>query len=142
MGAQTLPAISRIKASRALADSKLVAGIKDGGGYPVIINDVYLPHLYRPERIQIRYGGSASGKSDVTATELLLKSMRQPYFRGLFCRKYQITVRDSQFSLFQDLIKRYRFDQFFKVNKSDMDITCLLTGNMLMSGGSLNNLYS
>ena len=135
MGAQTLPAISRIKASRALADPKLVAGIKDGGGFPVSINDVYLPHLYRPERIQIRYGGSASGKSDITATELLLKAMRQPYFRGLFCRKYQVTVRDSQFALFQDLIKRYGFEQFFRVNKSDMDITCLLTGNMLLSGG-------
>lgn len=136
MGAtQARPIISRIRASLALAEPELVASTKAGGGYPVLINDVYLPHLYRPERIQIRYGGSASGKSDVTATEFLLKSMRQKYFRGLFCRKYQITVRDSQFALFQDLIKRYGFDQFFKVNKSDMDITCLLTGNILMSGG-------
>lgn len=117
-----------------LTDSRRVKMLANGQ-FPVIINDVYIENLFRPERIQIRYGGSASGKSDVTATELLLKAMRQPYFRGLFARKYQITVRDSQFALFQDLIRRYGFDQFFKVNKSDMDITCLLNGNMLLSGG-------
>ncbi len=117
-----------------LTESRLLK-MHANGQYPVLINDVYIDHLFRPERIQVRYGGSASGKSDVTATELLLKAIYQPYFRGLFCRKYQVTVRDSQFALFQDLIRRYRFDQFFKVNKSDMDITCLLNGNILMSGG-------
>lgn len=111
------------------------AVLRANGQIPIVINDCYLPHLFRPERIQIRYGGSASGKSDVTATELLMKSIGQKYFRGLFVRKYQVTVRDSQFALFQDLIKRYGLQDLFRVNKSDMDITCIPTGNVLMSGG-------
>lgn len=111
------------------------AVLRANGQIPITINDCYLPHLFRPERIQIRYGGSASGKSDVTATELLMKAIGQKYFRGLFVRKYQVTVRDSQFALFQDLIKRYGLQDLFRVNKSDMDITCIPTGNVLMSGG-------
>lgn len=111
------------------------AALRANGQIPILINDCYLPHLFRPERIQILYGGSASGKSDVKATELLMKAIAQPYFRGLFVRKYQVTVRDSQFSLFQDLIKRYGLGDLFRVNKSDMDITCIPTGNVLMSGG-------
>jgi hypothetical protein len=111
------------------------AGLRANGQIPILINDCYLPNLFRQERIQILYGGSASGKSDVKATELLMKAISQPYFRGLFVRKYQVTVRDSQFSLFQDLIKRYGLGDLFRVNKSDMDITCIPTGNVLMSGG-------
>lgn len=133
--ATTAPIVRRFPASVALAEPELLAAARATGAHVVVVNDVYRPHFFRPERIQIRYGGSASGKSDVTATELLLKAMRPGYFRGLFCRKYQVTVRDSQFALFQDLIKRYGFEDYFSVNRSDMDIKCLLTGNMLLSGG-------
>lgn len=112
-----------------------VAHLRSLGQIPVCINDVYIPHLSRPERIQIRYGGSASGKSDVTASELLFKALKQPYFRGLFVRKFKESVRDSQFALFDDLIKRYELGQYFKVNRSEMDIICLHNGNKLLSGG-------
>ena len=125
-----IPASLREKVTESTVNKFLKAG-----HLPVVLNDCYIPHLFRPERIQILYGGSASGKSDFKATELLLKAFSKDYFRGLFVRKYQITVRDSQFALFCDLIKRYRLQSFFKVNKSDMDIECLHNGNLLMSGG-------
>lgn len=114
------------------------------GCYPVIVNDVYLNNCLvneqgkfspRKERIQILYGGSGSGKSDYKATELLLKSLLNPYFRCIFARKVGATIRDSQFKLFKDLIRRNMWTPFFQVKESEMDIICLLTGNELLSAG-------
>ena len=79
---------------------------KSEGIWPIVVNDVFIPEFFRPELIQIWYGGSGSGKSDAKATELLLKAIVQPYFRCLFTRKHREHVRDSQFLLFKDLIER------------------------------------
>jgi phage terminase large subunit len=105
------------------------------GKIPVIINDAYIQHLFRPERIQVFYGGSGSGKSDYKATELLFKCLCQKFCRVLFLRKYREQVRDSQFLLFKGLISRYELGEHFHVKESEMDIICRRTGNMLLSGG-------
>ena len=102
---------------------------------PIIANDIYLQNRFRPERIQISYGGSGSGKSDWKATELLLKCLLNPYCRVLFLRKYQTQVRDSQFLLFKGVIKRYGLESLFHVKESEMDIICRTNGNTLLSGG-------
>lgn len=99
------------------------------------LNDAYIPHLFRPERIQIWYGGSGSGKSDAKATELLLKCLLRPFCRVLFVRKVYNTVRMSQFQLLKDVIKRYRLAQFFEVLEGNMHIRCRHNGNMLFAGG-------
>lgn len=105
------------------------------GILPIVANDIYLENRFRPERVQISYGGSGSGKSDWKATELLLKCLLNKYCRVLFLRKYQTQVRDSQFLLFKGVIKRYGLEKFFHVKESEMDIICTTTGNMLLSGG-------
>lgn len=104
-------------------------------GVVFTVNDVYLPHLDRGERVQIWYGGSGSGKSDAKATQLLFKCLTKPYCRVLFARKFAKQIRDSQFQLFKDLIARYDLSAFFKVVESEMDIICHINGNKLMSGG-------
>jgi len=105
------------------------------GQRPVIVNDVYLQNFNRKERIQIWYGGSGGGKSDAKATELLLKCLFQPYCRVMFCRKTAESIRNSQFQLFKDLIKRYGFTTIFKVNEQSMAIVCTENGNMLFGKG-------
>ena len=104
-------------------------------GLVFTVNDCYLPHFDRPERVQIWYGGSGSGKSDAKATQLLWKCLTKPYCRVLFARKYAKQIRDSQFQLFKDLISRYSLQPYFKVLESEMDIICLQNENRLMSGG-------
>lgn len=113
----------------------VLALLRASGRLPIIVNDAYLPHFNRPERIQIWYGGSGSGKSDAKATQLLLKCLTAKYCRVLFSRKYATQIRDSQFQLFKDLISRYGFQPYFKVMESEMDIVCTVNGNKLMSGG-------
>lgn len=130
----TTPKFSPFPAS-ARHKAEVLAHVRAIGRIPIIVNDAYLPHLSRPERIQIWYGGSGSGKSDAKATELLLKCLTQRFCRVLFARKYREQVRDSQFLLFKGLIARYGFEPFFHVKESEMDIVCRLNGNTLLSGG-------
>lgn len=105
------------------------------GMLPVVINDAYIPHLFRPERIQIWYGGSGAAKSDSKATELLLKCLLMPYCRVMYVRKVYDTIRMSQFQLFKDVIKRYGLEQYFKVREDGMTITCTQNSNMLFARG-------
>lgn len=112
------------------------------GVYPIVINDAYFDthttdgiYTPRPEKIQILYGGSGSGKSDFKATELLLKVLLNKYCRVIFCRKFSAQIRDSQFLKLKGLIKRYKLEPFFQIKESEMDIICLLNGNMMLSAG-------
>ena len=105
-----------------------------GGFVPIVANDVFVPHYKRPERIQILYGGSNSGKSDWKATELLIKVLTEPYCRVLFVRKDHVTVRHSQFQLFKDQIARYNLQEYFTVLETPMIIRCH-NGNVMLSGG-------
>lgn len=134
MGAATLE-IRYLPASRAIRTPAIVAGARVAGVIPITVNDAYLPYRFRPERIQILYGGSGSGKSDFKATELLCKCLTQKFCRVLFLRKFREQVRDSQFLLFKGLISRYGLESLFHVKESEMDIVCRLNGNMLLSGG-------
>lgn len=108
--------------------------IKQQGLTPIVINDAYLPAFNSKERFKILYGGSGSGKSDFKATELLLRCLTDPFRRILFARKHKVQVRDSQFLLLKDLIKRYGLDDYFVVKESEMDIRCY-NGNELLSAG-------
>jgi len=98
----------------------VLALLRASGRHPIIVNDVYLPHFDRPERIQIWYGGSGSGKSDAKATQLLLKCLTAKYCRVLFSRKFATQIRDSQFQLFKDLIARYGLQPYFKIMESEL----------------------
>jgi len=109
--------------------------LKSAGVFPVITNEVYIPHYNRPERIQILYGGSGSGKSDWKATELLLKCLLNPYCRVMYVRKVYDSIRATQFQLFKDVIKRYGLDDYFKVREDGMVITSLQNGNFLFAKG-------
>jgi phage terminase large subunit len=111
------------------------ASFRSAGLLPVVINDVYIPNMFRPERIQIWYGGSGSGKSDGKGTELLLKCLLNDYCRVMFVRKVQDTIRLSQFQLFKDLIKRFQLEEFFHIQNVEMRITCKQNGNMLFARG-------
>ncbi|MEM4255647.1 MAG: PBSX family phage terminase large subunit [Candidatus Norongarragalinales archaeon] len=105
------------------------------GTIVIPINDVYYPHLNRTERFQIYYGGSGSGKSHFVATLLLLRALKKQHFRCLYTRKFERTVRVSQFALFKDLIGQYRLEDYFEVNETDMRIRCRSTGNTLLPAG-------
>ena len=124
-----------LPASRRGELSNALPAMKQRGICPVIVNDAFLPNVFREERIQIWYGGSGSGKSDAKATELLLKCIVKDYCRVMFCRKVFDSIRMSQFQLFKDVIKRNGFEEFFNVTDHNMRIVCKINGNILFARG-------
>lgn len=92
-----------------------------------IYNSVYIPYLDLQTRTQIFYGGSSSGKSFFLAQRLV-----EDIFAGghnyLVVRNVGNTIRTSVFNEVKKAIGDYGLSDCFKVNKSDMLITCTLNG--------------
>lgn len=97
-------------------------------------------------RIRISFGGAGSGKSVEAFQECLYKVLTQPGHNYLICRKIAATNKTSTYSLFQqliynmalntdDLIPNIDVSSAFKINKTDLAVTCNLNGNMIIFKG-------
>ena len=100
---------------------------------PDVYNQAYTPHLNNQTRTQIYFGGSSSGKSVFLAQRCivdLLKGERN----YLICRAVQRTIRSSVYNELNKLIKAWGLTEHFRVNKSEMTITCSNGYQILFSG--------
>ena len=101
---------------------------------PRIYNDVYFPLLRENTRIQIIFGGGGSGKSvflSQRGVEDILKGGRN----YLVCRNTGNTIRKSVFNEVKKAINKSRdLQRLFKINKSEMTITCINGYQILFAG--------
>lgn len=99
-----------------------------------VFNDAYLPYLFANEpRYQIFFGGSSSGKSVFLAQRAVL-DVASGGRNYLICRNVARTIRNSVFNEIQKAINRFKLQDFFKVNKSEMTITCVNGFQILFAG--------
>ena len=88
-----------------------------------IFNDIYLPFLFKYDnRIEIYYGGAASGKSVFVAQKLILKAIKDKR-KVLVIRKVAATQKDSCFSLVVNTLTKFKILSYCQVNKSTFEIT-------------------
>jgi len=99
-----------------------------------VFNTAYLPHLETQDRFLVLYGGAGSGKSYFAAQKKLYRALSEPGHRFLIARKVAKTLRHSVFQLFRDVIGDWGLTGLFKVNKSDMEISCLNGSQLLFVG--------
>jgi len=98
-----------------------------------VFNTVYLPHLTNYARTQIFYGGSSSGKSVFLAQRAvwdILKGGRN----YLITRAVAKTIKRSVFQEVKKVIKKWKLLAEFKINESDLTITCNNEYQILFSG--------
>lgn len=88
-----------------------------------VFNETYLPHLENMARTQIFYGGSGSGKSVFLAQRTIYDLMRGGR-NYLICRQVGRTIRGSVFTEVCKVIGDWGVGKLFRINKSDMLITC------------------
>ncbi len=100
---------------------------------PRIFNAIYLPHLKNHSRIQIFYGGSASGKSVFLAQRTVYDVLRGER-NYLVCRAIAKDNRRSTFVEIQRAIGAWGVSKLFTINKTDMTITCANGRQILFSG--------
>lgn len=101
-----------------------------------IFNNVYLENniLQNKDRYLVMYGGAGSGKSVMAAQKMLYRMLTETPHRFLVVRKVARTLRNSVYSLFKDLIIQWGMSELFKINKTEMTITCI-NGNQIIFTG-------
>jgi phage terminase large subunit len=97
-------------------------------------NDVYIKHLKNNARVQIIYGGSASGKSAFQARRVLVDVMRDDR-NYLVVRQVGRTIRGSVSQEIQKVILEWGLSGLFSINKTDGTITCNETGRQIIFAG-------
>lgn len=98
-----------------------------------IFNDVYLPHLENMARTQIFYGGSASGKSVFLAQRAVVNVLEggRNYLVCMALAKY---IRHAVFKEIKKTIDGWGLSGEFKINKTDLTITCSNGYQFLFAG--------
>ena len=96
-----------------------------------VFNDVYLPYLNNQDRILIIYGGAGSGKSVFATQRYVYRLLKEDNLNLIVARKTARTNRDSTFTLFKQIISKWRLNDFFKINASDMRLRCI-NGNCVI----------
>lgn len=89
-----------------------------------VFNDAYYPHLYNQARVQIFFGGSASGKSVFVVQRAIVDVMAGGR-NYLVARQVARTLRGSVMTEFQKAIDAWGVASLFSINKTDGTITCV-----------------
>lgn len=66
-------------------------------------------------------GSAGSAKSYFITQKLILRALGEP-IRILVCRRYGTTIRQTCFSLFKDILKKWKLTEYVKINESDFRI--------------------
>jgi len=97
------------------------------------INEVYLDNMNNNKFRQIYFGGSASGKSVFLAQRCIVDLCGGG--RNYLCvRNVQNTIKRSMFNELTKVIISWKLLSFFKINKSDLTITCRNGYQILFAG--------
>lgn len=101
---------------------------------PEVMNEAFRPFLWSEHRNNVIVGGAASGKSYDTAEVLLYKMLAEEGHRFLVVRKVGRTLKHSVFDLIVSIIGSWGMGELFKINKTDMSITCANGNEILFTG--------
>jgi len=99
-----------------------------------VINKIYRPYLTENRRLQIFFGGSSSGKSVFLAQRCVLDMIKGDR-NYLIIRNVAKTMRHSVFNEIKSAITRFKLNEYFNINKSDMVITCTLNNRQILFSG-------
>lgn len=99
-----------------------------------VFNDIYFPLLTNNSRYLVLYGGAGSGKSVFIAQRYILKLLNSNKCNLLAVRAVANTLRDSVFAELRKVIKSWNLVKLFKINVSDMRITCVNGNEVLFRG--------
>lgn len=101
---------------------------------PEIVNNVYYPLFWDESRYLVLYGSAGSGKSVFITQKILKRVIEETGHKFLVIRKVGKTLRESVFAEFRNTISNWGLFKLFKINKTDMTITCL-NGNQIIFAG-------
>ena len=84
-------------------------------------------------RWEVYMGSAGSGKSYFITQKLIFRCLREP-IRILVCRRYGSTIRNTAFSLFKDVLKKWKIAPYVKVRETDFNIKFPNGSEIIFSG--------
>lgn len=98
-------------------------------------------------RWEMYMGSAGSAKSYFITQKLIVRAVNQP-IRILVCRRYATTLRNTCFSLFKEILAKWKLTPYVKINESDFRIRFTHNGSEILFIGlddetkllSLNNI--
>lgn len=98
-------------------------------------------------RWEMYMGSAGSSKSYFITQKLIVRAVNQP-IRILVCRRYATTLRNTCFSLFKEILAKWKLTPYVKINESDFRIRFTHNGSEIIFLGlddetkllSLNNI--
>ena len=100
----------------------------------VKVNPVYLDWMSKEHSRQIYFGGSSSGKSYFLAQKIVLDNFGLGV-NWLCCRNVASTLSRSTFNEITKAISKMGLMAYYKINRSNMIITCLLNNKQILFAG-------
>lgn len=97
-------------------------------------NLTFRRYVLARQPMQIFFGGASSGKSVFLAFRAVLDIARTRR-NYLICRAVGKTMRSSVFAEVRKAIESLGLSEWYKINKTDMDITCTSTNSQLLFRG-------
>lgn len=98
-----------------------------------IFNTIYIPYLENESRTEILFGGSSSGKSKFLAQRCIYRVMKGGH-NYLICRAIAKDSRRSTFVEVSRVIEEWGVGDLFRINQTDMTITCENNYQILFTG--------
>ena len=89
-----------------------------------VFNERYIPYLKSVIRTEIFFGGSSGGKTVFLAQRCVIDILEGDR-NYLIIRNTANTLRASVFNEIRKVIWRFNLEKLFKINKSEMTITCV-----------------
>lgn len=100
--------------------------------------NLFLPKFYPflldyTTRWEVFYGGAGSGKSYFIAQKIIIRCCSEP-IKVLVCRRYGSTLRNSCFSLFKEILTKWKLTPHLKIRESDFNIKFPNGSEIIMVG--------
>ena len=94
----------------------------------------FLPYLqdYK-NRWEFWCGSAGSGKSYTIAQKIIIRCCKEP-IRVLVCRRYGSTLRNTCFSLFKEVLAKWKLTPYIKIKETDFSITFPNGSQIIMTG--------
>ena len=73
------------------------------------------------KRWEFWYGGAGSAKSYSITQKIIIRCCSEQ-IKILVCRRYGSTIRNTVFSLFKDILRKWNILQYVKVREADFNI--------------------
>ena len=94
----------------------------------------FYPYLFDySTRWEVFYGGAGSGKSYFITQKIIIRCCNEP-IKVLVCRRYGSTLRNSCFSLFKEILTKWKLTPYLKIRETDFNIKFPNGSEIIMVG--------